>query len=168
MEAAAAIGGDDAPVVLVVDDHDDTRWSVAELLRAAGFRVLEAADAAAALRLAASDPPPALALVDVGLPGRSGIELRRELAVPALLVSGYPRRHLLAHGLLPGDLLLQKPVYPRDLLAIVCAAAQPVRDRTLSAGVLPPDRSPVLPPPVVFFTPRATSGSNWGNFRTGD
>lgn len=63
-----------APLVLLVDDELGILESVAELLRLEGFRVLTAADGAEALRVL-SDEVPAVALVDVMMPGMNGLAL---------------------------------------------------------------------------------------------
>jgi CheY-like chemotaxis protein len=68
----------DAPLILTVDDYDSARDARSKLLQQAGFRVAEAASAAEALRLIASEPP-ALALVDVRLPDMNGSELCRRI-----------------------------------------------------------------------------------------
>jgi DNA-binding NarL/FixJ family response regulator len=66
--------------VLVVDDHPAFRASARRLLELSGFRVVgEAADAESALRLTRTLRPQ-LALLDIGLPDRSGFEVAEELA----------------------------------------------------------------------------------------
>lgn len=65
--------------VLVVDDHPVVREGLAALLGRAGFSVVgEAADAANALAIAAKTKAE-VAVVDVALPGISGLELCRRL-----------------------------------------------------------------------------------------
>ncbi|MBC7222310.1 response regulator transcription factor [Candidatus Bipolaricaulota bacterium] len=65
--------------VLVVDDHPVVREGLAALLSRAGFSVVgEAADAASALAIAAKTKAE-VAVVDVALPGISGLELCRRL-----------------------------------------------------------------------------------------
>lgn len=65
--------------VLIVDDHPVVREGLKALLSRAGFCVVaEAADAAQALELAANAHPD-LAIVDVALPGVSGLELCRRI-----------------------------------------------------------------------------------------
>jgi DNA-binding NarL/FixJ family response regulator len=65
---------------LVVDDHPAFRASARRLLELDGFRVVaEASDARDALRLA-QELEPEVMLLDVGLPGRSGFEVAKELA----------------------------------------------------------------------------------------
>jgi DNA-binding NarL/FixJ family response regulator len=75
--------------VLIVDDHDDFRTFARLLLESGGFTVIgEAADAASALT-EAQRLQPDVALVDVGLPDRDGIDLAGDLAgqgVPATVL----------------------------------------------------------------------------------
>src|SRR5919204_4097138 len=92
----------DAPLVLNVDDHDESRYARSKILQQAGFRVAEARSAADALRLIAGELP-TVALVDVQLPDMSGAELCRRI---------------LEHG---ADACLVEPVDPEVLLATVRA-----------------------------------------------
>jgi two-component system response regulator RegA len=64
--------------LLIVEDDDVLRSRLARAFRARDFEVREAADAENALRLAREDPPE-LALVDLRLPGRSGLDAVRSL-----------------------------------------------------------------------------------------
>ena len=64
--------------VLVVEDYPDEMVALGLLLRLSGHDVLEAADGAGALRLAAESRPDAV-LLDVGLPGADGCEVARQL-----------------------------------------------------------------------------------------
>jgi CheY-like chemotaxis protein len=64
--------------VLVVDDNRDAADLLSEGLRAHGYAVVTAYDAAAALALV-GDEPPAAALIDIGLPVMDGYDLAREL-----------------------------------------------------------------------------------------
>jgi len=75
--------------VIVVDDHAAFRRQAVRLLEAAGFEVVgEAADGAGALALADQVHPDA-AMLDVGLPDRSGFDVARALPtdLDVLLVS---------------------------------------------------------------------------------
>jgi len=64
--------------LLVVDDKEDNRALVRDLLSPLGFEILEAEDAQACLRLAASARPDAI-LLDLRMPGVDGLEATRRL-----------------------------------------------------------------------------------------
>ncbi len=68
----------DPPTVVIVEDHDATRRFLADNLSADGFEPLEADTARAGLRLMATRAPH-LAVVDLGLPDRDGLEVLREV-----------------------------------------------------------------------------------------
>jgi two-component system, OmpR family, KDP operon response regulator KdpE len=81
----------DGAVILVIEDDAATRQVLARELVAAGYRVVEAEDAATGLeRFAARRPD--LVLLDLGLPDRDGSEVirlvRREAATPIVILSG--------------------------------------------------------------------------------
>ncbi len=64
--------------ILVVDDKEDNRRLVRDLLVPLGFEVLQAQDADACLRMAASARPDAI-LLDLRMPGMDGLEATRRL-----------------------------------------------------------------------------------------
>jgi two-component system KDP operon response regulator KdpE len=76
--------------ILLIEDDDATRRSVARNLAAHGYRVVEAADAAAARR-AWADARPDLVLLDLGLPDADGTavlrRVRREATTPVLVLT---------------------------------------------------------------------------------
>ncbi len=80
---------DERPLILIVEDEPQIRRFVCAALEDEG-RVVEAGSAAAALE-AFTGPAPALAIIDLGLPDRDGVELIRELRgwtqVPVLVLS---------------------------------------------------------------------------------
>lgn len=65
-------------LVLVVDDHNENLRFIGELLDRAGYQVMPALDGAIALARAARRPP-AIALLDMSMPGMDGIETCRRL-----------------------------------------------------------------------------------------
>lgn len=72
------------PVVLIVDDHDDTREMLEVLLNIFGCHVIAAKDGQQALDLAETTTPD-LFLMDMKMPGIDGFEVtRRVRAHPAL------------------------------------------------------------------------------------
>ncbi|HET8625180.1 MAG TPA: response regulator [Gemmatimonadales bacterium] len=81
--------------VLVVDDQPLILAIVARVLSVAGYGVLQATDAAAALRLFQEEREHiALVLTDVQMPGMSGVEVGRRIwatdpSLPVLYMSGF-------------------------------------------------------------------------------
>ena len=74
------MGHFEAPAkVLVVDDHDDIRLLLRELLESRGYSVETAGDASEA-RSCLSERPFELALCDLNMPGESGLSLARHIA----------------------------------------------------------------------------------------
>ena len=125
-----------APRVLVADDEDDIRALVGLAVRRAGCTVAtEVADGTQALIAARTDPPD-LAVLDVSMPGATGLEvctaLRADPAtagVPVLLLSAGATPDDVARGLAAGaDAYLAKPFSVAGLVA---------RVRELTAGASP-------------------------------
>jgi signal transduction histidine kinase/CheY-like chemotaxis protein len=114
------IGGHET--VLVVEDNDAVRDVAVAALEAQGYRVLQAANGADALRLAESlEEPVHLLLTDVVMPGMSGAALAQQLQVrypylKVLYTSGYTQNVIVHHGVLEeGIAFLPKPYRPADL-----------------------------------------------------
>jgi len=113
---------DNAPHVLVVDDDQKIRDLLARYLTEQGFRVSAAADTAgarAAMRGLAFD----LILLDVMMPGQSGIEFARELkasssqhAIPICMLTARAEAEDRIEGLEIADEYITKPFEPRELL----------------------------------------------------
>jgi two-component system response regulator RegA len=87
--------GEPRPVrrLLIVEDDDVLRGRLARAFRDRGFEVREEADAVGATRQARGEPP-SHALVDLRLPGASGLEVVRELigadrAMAVVVLTGY-------------------------------------------------------------------------------
>ena len=81
------------PTVFVVDDDEDVRRSIAELLRSAGLRSETFGTAREFLTRAKSDGPSCVVL-DLSLPGMDGLDVQRELArtgdtTPIVFVTGH-------------------------------------------------------------------------------
>lgn len=85
-----------AETILVVEDNDTMRTSVADALSVLGYRVLEARDGAEALRMLASQNDRIdLVLSDVVMPEMGGGDLHQRIrqqypTLPLLLMTGYP------------------------------------------------------------------------------
>jgi CheY-like chemotaxis protein len=108
--------------VLLVEDAAAVRAVTKQILERQGYTVLEAADGAAALRLAQDHRGPIhLLLTDVVMPQVSGRELAERLAqlrpdTKVLYASGYTDDSVVRHGILEsGTAYLQKPFSPESL-----------------------------------------------------
>ncbi len=126
---AALRGG--AETVLVVEDDEPVRLLVCLELRAMGYRVIEAASGAEALRLIEQGEPIDLLFTDVVMPGgMSGRELadaalRLRPDLPVLYTSGYTENAIVHHGRLDaGVMLLPKPHRRADLARAVRSALE--------------------------------------------
>ena len=109
--------------VLVVEDEEAVRHLVCRVLRAKGYRVLEAPNAESALLVAGSTPAPIdLLVTDMVMPGMGGTTLATELvavrpAMRVLFITGYAPEAVERRGRLPdASGLLEKP-FSADQLA---------------------------------------------------
>jgi DNA-binding NtrC family response regulator len=110
-----------AMTVLTVDDDDDVRALAADMLGDAGFNVLTAASAEAALHLLAGDNTIDVLFTDVVMSGLSGMELARRAkrlrpSLRVLIASGY-WPHIVSS--LSADERLSKPYDAKSLVASV-------------------------------------------------
>jgi two-component system, cell cycle response regulator DivK len=112
--------------ILVVEDNEKNMKLLRDVLRAKGYRTLEAASAARAVELAAAHAPD-LVLMDIRLPDADGIETlgrlrddRRTASIPVLAVTAQAmqgdRERFLAAGF---DGYISKPIDVVALLATV-------------------------------------------------
>jgi two-component system, LuxR family, response regulator FixJ len=110
--------------VLVVDDDASVRKSLHRLVRAAGYDV-ETLDGAAAYLARAAEPPPACLLLDIRMPGMSGLDLLRVVegtarALPIVFISGHGDEEVRAQALAAGAVdVLYKPLDETTLLAAI-------------------------------------------------
>jgi CheY-like chemotaxis protein len=126
MTTARSEGQQTTKTVLVADDEPNQRLLVSATLQFQPYAVLEAADGDEAWRLLRAHRP-ALALLDIRMPGRSGLELVRAIrADPELshmvvvLLSSQSEDKDIEAGLAAGaDRYLTKPFSPLQLLTIV-------------------------------------------------
>ena len=122
IERAALPEGDGDTTVLVVEDEAGVRRYSSDALRELGYRVLEAEDAGAALRLIEANSDIKLLFTDVVMPGMNGRKLSeaaiaRRPALKVLFTTGYTRNAIVHNGMLdPGVSLLSKP-FTLDQLA---------------------------------------------------
>ena len=117
--------------VLLVDDDPAVAESTAVFLELEGCAVRRAADGVEALR-ALGEFQPRLVLLDIGLPGRSGYEVARQIRqlpdgnhLLLVAVSGYGQEENLERSRAAGfDRHLTKPVDPDTLCALLAEAAR--------------------------------------------
>lgn len=119
--------------VLLVDDEPSIRLTLSEFLRREGFEPLAAADAAQGVALFEEHGGVDVAVVDINLPGRSGIELLRELRerdprVPVIVITGEPNVSHLPEIVRAGAYdFLAKPVVKDAITRAVARAAEKKR-----------------------------------------
>jgi FixJ family two-component response regulator len=110
--------------VLVIDDDPDLRASVGRLLRSLGIKVQLFESIA---EFVASDPLdcPTCLVLDIRLPGKSGLDLQRELAsahreIPIIFVTGHGDIPMSVQAMKRGAIeFLTKPFRDQDLLDAV-------------------------------------------------
>ncbi len=117
--------------ILVVDDHRDSADSLSTLLSVMGHDVRTAYDGYEAIELAAQYRPEVV-LLDIGLPGKNGYDVARELRnahgsqLVLIAVSGYGQDEDRRRGREAGfDHHLVKPVRPTELEAMIGSVAFP-------------------------------------------
>jgi FixJ family two-component response regulator len=124
-------------VVLVVEDDPSMRKTVDSLLRSVGLRteVFESSDAFLKSKLPGA---PSCLVLDVRLPGKSGLSIQSDLAaegidLPIIFISGHADVPMSVRAMKAGALeFLIKPFRDQDLLDAVEVALQ--RDRVRRAG----------------------------------
>ena len=107
--------------ILVVEDDEDLRRLFRTALALAGYDVIEAGDGLEALQRIDTGPPD-LVVLDLVLPGMSGLVVQQELAahaltrdVPIVVITG----SVVEPGELHVNCLLRKPVTPDQLIKAV-------------------------------------------------
>jgi FixJ family two-component response regulator len=121
----------DSPVVFVVDDDFRVREALSSLISSAGLRVAVFGSAAEFLDYEKPDAPACLVL-DLQLPGISGLELQQQLvggdAPPIVFISGHADIPSSVRAMKAGAIeFLSKPFDDRELLQAIDSAID--RDR---------------------------------------
>ena len=112
--------------ILVIEDQEDNRRIVRDLLTSVGYELIEAATGEQGVALAESERPD-LILMDIQLPGLDGYEATRQIRarpdlgkVPIIAVTSYALSGDDVKALEAGcDAYVTKPFSPRALLAKV-------------------------------------------------
>jgi len=112
--------------VLIADDEPSVRMLVQATIDADGYNVIEATDGNEAWSLI-QEHRPSLVLLDVRMPGRTGLEILRAIkaepnlvATKVILLTASAQESEINAGLVAGaDFYLTKPFSPRDLLSKV-------------------------------------------------
>lgn len=115
--------------IVVVEDLEDSRELVAELLAQHGHQVTTARDGETGIAMICEQQPD-VALVDIGLPNKNGYDVAREVRArmqdraPRLIaVTGYTQERDRALATASGfDAHVAKPATWRDLLAVLTDA----------------------------------------------
>jgi CheY-like chemotaxis protein len=117
--------------VLVVDDHDDARETLAMVLEAEGYPVATACDGADAWRYLHRCPPPCLILLDLTMPVMDGWEFRRRqradsklTRIPVVIISAVADVNPMGPPLEADD-FLPKPVDVDQLLTHIRRHCRP-------------------------------------------
>jgi DNA-binding NtrC family response regulator len=120
---------EDNPFVCVIDDESSIRESLSNLLRSAGLKVQAFASAQEFLTNWPREVPSCLVL-DIQLPGHSGLDLQQELAdgdtqIPIIFMTGYGDIPMTVRAMKAGAFeFLTKPFRDEDLLSAIDQAIE--------------------------------------------
>jgi signal transduction histidine kinase len=112
--------------ILLIEDNEDSRQTLAAVLALCGHHVSETGDGAEGVRIALAEQPD-VAVVDIGLPGIDGYEVARRLRAAAgirriglIALTGYGQAEDRERALNAGfDMHLSKPVEPQRLIEAI-------------------------------------------------
>jgi len=119
------------PNVLLVDDEPSIRLTMAEFLKRAGYSVFTAADYNGAVVHSPEDLD--VAVIDINLPGKNGIQLLQkirdaEIYVPVIMITGEPNLSVIPEIVRAGAYdFIAKPIVKDVLLNAVGRAAEKKR-----------------------------------------
>jgi len=118
------------PTVVIIDDDQDVRESLKDLLRAAGLRV-ELFASVQEFESSVREPLPECLVLDIMLPGRNGLDFHAELAnarveLPVIFISGHADIPMSVRAMKAGAVeFFTKPVRRQDLLDAIYSAIGP-------------------------------------------
>jgi len=123
-----------APTVLVVDDDMPVREALGDLFNSVGLRTLLFGTAAELLKCELPDAPSCLVL-DIRLPGLSGLDFQTQLAqanihIPVIIMTGHGDIPMSVRAMKAGAIdFLTKPFRDQDILDAVTRAIERDRER---------------------------------------
>jgi FixJ family two-component response regulator len=126
--------GESPPVVFVIDDDASVRAALSSLVRSVGLRVEVFASASEFLATKRSDGLSCL-ILDVRLPGVSGLQFQAELAkadsvIPTIFITGHGDISMSVKAMKAGAVeFLTKPFRDQDLLDAIEVALERARSR---------------------------------------
>jgi RNA polymerase sigma factor (sigma-70 family) len=129
------------PIVFIVDDDDSVRKSLARLITSVGLKVETFSSANAFLKRDSYDGPACLVL-DIRMPGLSGLDLQTELAkaertLSIVFITGHGNISMSVQAIKAGAVdFLKKPFEEQDLLDAVNLAIQKDRAAKEKLGEL--------------------------------
>jgi FixJ family two-component response regulator len=122
------------PIVFVIDDDALIRDGIGSLIRSIGLRAMMFDSPSEFMQAKRTDVPSCLVL-DVRMPGQSGLDLQRQLSdagihIPIIFITGHADIPMTVRAMKDGAMeFLTKPVRSQELLDAVQTAIE--RDRTL-------------------------------------
>lgn len=132
MEPSPSQENGDQPIVFIVDDDASMRRALTNLFESVGLKV-EAFGSAPQLLQAKPPQVPSCLVLDIRLPGASGLDLQSDLAkaniqTPIIFITGHADVPMTVRAMKGGAIdFLTKPVRDQDILDAVQAAIE--RDR---------------------------------------
>jgi FixJ family two-component response regulator len=132
---------EEQPVVFVIDDDPSVRDALAGLLRSVGLEVLSFGSTQEFLQSERPDLPGCLVL-DVRLPGRSGLDFQRELAqtgihLPIVFITGHGDIPMSVRAIKAGAIeFLPKPFHDQELLDAIQLGIERDRARRMDAAAV--------------------------------
>jgi FixJ family two-component response regulator len=136
-----AVTADEQPVVFIIDDDEEVRETVADLLRSVGLGVQAFGSTQEFMRAKRPDAPGCIVL-DVRLPGASGLEFQRTLVdsnirLPVIFITGHGDIGMSVRAIKSGaEQFLTKPLREQELLDAVQACIEQDRARRQEAGLV--------------------------------
>lgn len=140
MNQSAVVGAEDA-IVFIIDDDSSVRRALEDLLESVKLRVLSFASTQEFLRSSRPDAPACLVL-DIRMPGQSGLDFQRELAsvnlhLPIIFITGHGDIPMTVQAMKSGAIeFLTKPFREQDLLDAIQLGIEKDRARRQDATII--------------------------------